>query len=297
MNWFSNLKAGLKKTSNILVGGISKIFTHKKLNKITIEELEDLLLTTDMGIEAASQISLELSKQKFAKDVSTTEVREFLCSNIEEILTPISKPLLIGKERPYVIMVCGVNGNGKTTTIGKLATQFHNQGYKIAVAACDTFRAAAVEQLEIWVSSICEFISGQGDPASIAYKAYVEAKQKSADILLIDTAGRLHNNENLMNELQKCHRVLKKIDELAPHEIILILDATTGQNAYAQIAKFNAMLNLTGMIITKLDSTAKGGILIGIAKKYSLPIYAIGVGEKVEDLLPFNPKDFASAII
>jgi len=293
----------LEKTSKTLTSKIGNIFAKKKLDDSTLEEFEDLLLINDIGIEAVDEIISDLKKEKFSKEVEATEIKEFLAKYIEKILTPCQKKLDFESDhKPKVIIFNGVNGSGKTTTIGKIAKQLISQKKKVVIAACDTFRAAAVEQLEVWADRAhCQIIKadkeGQ-DPASVAYKAFDEAKKSQAEILLIDTAGRLQNKQNLMDELKKINNVLRKIDDNDDiYENILVLDSTTGQNAKTQLEAFNEITNITGLIMTKLDGSSKGGILIALAKKFNKPIYAIGVGEKIEDLQEFSAKDFANSLM
>jgi fused signal recognition particle receptor len=303
MSWIKSIKDKFVKTSNALSDGISKIFTGKiKLDGEKLQELEDFLLMSDMGHEIASDFIKNLKAKKFEHDISFDEIKNLLKEEIANILITNEKPLDINKhqKKPVVLMLCGVNGNGKTTTAGKLAMQFKNKNLKVMLGACDTFRAAAVEQLQEWGKRVgCSVITGDqnADPASVGYRAFVEAKEQDVDILILDTAGRLHNKTNLMDELQKCVRVLQKIDSAAPHEIIMVVDSTTGQNAYNQISTFKQIVAITGLIFTKLDSTAKGGVVVGATKKYNIPVYAVGVGERIEDLLEFNAKDFAKSII
>jgi fused signal recognition particle receptor len=302
MSWFKSIKEKLSKTSSAIASGITSIFSSKKkLDSETLEEFEDMLLMTDMGPEIASELVKKLKDTKFNLEVTSDYVREFLQSQILEVLEKSEKKLqLDNSKKPTVIMLCGVNGNGKTTTAGKLAMQFRNNGLSVMLGACDTFRAAAVEQLQEWGEKVqCKVVVGNenSDPASVGFRAFQEAIDLGIDVLILDTAGRLHNKTDLMNELQKCVRVLKKLDESAPHEIIMIVDSTTGQNAYSQIATFNSMVNITGLIFTKLDSSAKGGIVVGAARKYNIPIYGIGLGEKVEDLREFNSKEFVEALL
>lgn len=299
--WSSRLKAGLSKSSNKINDGLKDILIRKKLDEQTIEELEELLITSDMGAVTAAKIASDLARHKFEKDISVLEVKTVISQKIAEILKPVAKPLIINeKNRPHVLLVCGVNGSGKTTTIGKLAEEWQSEGKKVMLAACDTFRAAAIEQLEVWaVRSSCAFVKGElhSDPASVAYKAYEQAKAENADILIIDTAGRLQNKKNLMEQLSKVIRVIKKIDENAPHDTVIVLDATTGQNANSQVKTFKEIVDITGIIITKLDGTAKGGVLVSLAKQFGLPIHAIGVGESASDLKPFNAKSFADNLV
>ena len=299
MSWFSRLKSGLTKTTTTITEGITKVFTHKTLDQDALDELEESLIRADVGVSASSEIIAALSKDKFNKQASEEEIKEFLSDKIQSILAATAKPLE-KNQGLQVILVCGVNGNGKTTTIGKLASKYKAQGKKVLMAACDTFRAAAMDQLKVWAERVgCEIVVGaeNSDPASVAFKAMEKAGAEGVDILLIDTAGRLHNKANLMEELAKIIRVIKKIDETAPHDTVLVLDATTGQNALMQVETFKEIVNISGLILTKLDGTAKGGIIVAIAKKFNMPIHYIGVGETIEDLDAFNPRDFARALL
>ena len=301
MSFFAKLKAGLSKSSAKVSGGITDIFTKKKLEAASIEELEELLIEADMGASVAANLCAELSKQRFDKDTSPELVREFLAGEIAKLLQPVAKPLAIDSaKKPEVILVVGVNGNGKTTTIGKLASKFKADGKKVMLAAGDTFRAAAVEQLQVWGErSKIPVVTGafESDPASVAYAAVERAKAEGVDVLMIDTAGRLHNKKNLMDELQKMIKVIKKLDESAPHHVILVLDATTGQNAISQMQAFKEMVAVSGLIVTKLDGTAKGGIVVALAQQFGVSIHAIGVGEAIEDLDAFEPTDFARNLL
>jgi fused signal recognition particle receptor len=302
MNFLSRLKAGLTKSSGKISGGITGIFTKRKLDSTSVEELEELLIEADMGAATAAELTAALSKERFDKDISPEEVRTFLAGEVEKILAPFAIPLQIttNNQQPTTILVVGVNGNGKTTTIGKLAHQFKGQGLKVMLAAADTFRAAAVEQLMVWGErSGMQVITGpqNSDPASVAFRAYEEAKQQGMDVLMVDTAGRLQNKSNLMQELQKISGVLKKIDPAAPHHVLQVLDATTGQNAISQVQTFKELIGVTGLIVTKLDGTAKGGIIVALAKQFKLPIHAIGVGEGIEDLDSFKAADFAKSLL
>lgn len=301
MGWFSKLKQGLQKSSSKLTTGIKEIFTHRKVDQDTLDELEELLITTDMGPHVAMQFIDVLAKKRFGKETTTEEIQQDIAEEIEKLLDPVAKKLEVDRSKsPYIIMVSGVNGTGKTTTIGKLANYYGQQGLKVMVAACDTFRAAAVEQLKVWSErSGCLIYSGKenADPASVAFDAIEQAKQENCDLIFIDTAGRLHNREDLMASLQKMRRVIGKHDEVAPHATLLILDATTGQNAIQQTQIFQDIIQIDGLIMTKLDGTAKGGILVALAEKFSLPIYAIGVGEQMDDLQPFQAKDFAQSLV
>ena len=299
MSWFSRLKSGLTKTTTTITEGITKVFTHKALDQDALDELEESLIRADVGVAASSEIIAALSKDKFNKQASEEEIKEFLSEKIQSILVATAKPLEKNQSL-QVILVCGVNGNGKTTTIGKLASKYQAQGKKVLMAACDTFRAAAMDQLKVWSERVgCEIVVGaeNSDPASVAFKAMEKARAEGVDVLLIDTAGRLHNKANLMEELAKIIRVIKKIDDTAPHDTVLVLDSTTGQNALMQVETFKEIVNISGLILTKLDGTAKGGIIVAIAKKFNMPIHYIGVGETIEDLDEFNPRDFARALL
>lgn len=299
--WVSKLKSGLGKSSSKLNEGIKDIFVRRKLDDETLEELEDLLIMSDLGIETATLVCSNLAKNKFDKEVSPEEIKEELSKVIEGILADVAIPLEItGEHKPQVILMCGVNGTGKTTTIGKLASSWKNEGKSVMIAACDTFRAAAVEQLEVWAErSDCPIIKGKEgvDPASVAYEAYEKARAEKTDVLLIDTAGRLQNKKNLMEQLTKIVKVIKNIDESAPHNSLIVLDATTGQNANSQVKVFGEMVNLNGIIVTKLDGTAKGGVVVSLAKQFGLPIHAIGVGEGIDHLRPFDAKSFADGLV
>ncbi len=298
MSWFERLKKGLSKTSGNITSSITGIFTTKKLDEQTLEELEELLIMSDMGVKVSSSIIQSLKKDKFQKDVTDLEIKTYLADKISSILSPYVKKLEFN-HKPQVILVCGVNGSGKTTTIGKIANKLKQEGKTVLLAACDTFRAAADLQLRIWAERAnCELISGEqgSDPASIAYKALEKAINEKIDVLLIDTAGRLQNKKNLMDELAKIIKVIKKLEPEAPHDLLLVLDACIGQNSISQVEVFKEIVNITGLIITKLDGTAKAGILVAIAQKFALPIYLIGVGEKIEDLDQFDAKSFSDSL-
>ncbi|MEI9898773.1 MAG: signal recognition particle-docking protein FtsY [Hyphomicrobium sp.] len=299
-SWLSRLKQGLGKTSAKLTDGITGLFTKKKLGAATLDDLEDLLIESDLGVATAENIIATLRKGRFDKDISADDVREVLKSEVERVLAPVARPLVVdGKHKPHVILMVGVNGTGKTTTIGKLAAQFRAQGKKVMMAAGDTFRAAAIEQLRIWGERTgAEVVSGAAgaDAAGLVYDAYARALEEGVDVLLVDTAGRLQNKEGLMEELSKVVRVLRKLDPTAPHTVLLVLDATTGQNALSQVDVFRERAGVTGLVMTKLDGTARGGILVAISAKHGLPVHAIGVGEGVDDLQPFDAGEFAQAI-
>lgn len=301
VGWFGRLKQGLKKSSSALTEGIAGIFTKKRLDASTLEELEDLLIMSDLGVAVSARVCERLSKNRFDKQISAEEVQVALAEEIGDIMQDVAVPLSVsGKNTPHVILMVGVNGAGKTTTIGKLAKQFKNQGKSVMLAAGDTFRAAAIEQLQVWGErNDVPVVSGvEGcDAAGLAYDAIQKARDTNTDILMIDTAGRLQNKSYLMDELKKIIRVIKKFDETAPHDTVLILDATTGQNAVLQTEVFLEMAGISGIIMTKLDGTARGGVLVACAEKFKLPIHAIGVGETIDDLQPFDPNDFSKMLV
>lgn len=300
-SWFSRLKEGLSASSNKVVSGITGIFTEKRLDEETLEQLEDLLISSDLGVNVASRLIKTLSEHKFDKQVSDREVRETFAKDIELILEPVAKPILIEQSlKPHVILVCGVNGSGKTTTIGKLAQQWKAEGKSVCLAAGDTFRAAAIEQLKVWGerTQTPVIIQPQGtDPAAVAYDAVKKSIDDNHDVLIIDTAGRLQNRAELMDELAKIVRVIQKTLPEAPHNCLLVLDGTVGQNAHSQVATFKEMVNVTGLIVTKLDGSARGGIIVALAEKFALPVHAVGVGEAIEDLRAFDPKIFAQSLM
>ena len=282
-------------------GGITAIFTNRKLDDEALEELEDLLITSDMGVSVSTKLITDLSKSRFDKEISAQEVKEVLATQIAGSLEPVARPLVINtNHKPHVVLMVGVNGAGKTTTIGKLAQKYIGEGKTVMMAAGDTFRAAAIEQLKVWGERVGSKVISRdqgSDPAGLAFDAIAEAKKEGVDVLLFDTAGRLHNKTELMAELQKVIRVIKKQDETAPHDTVLILDATTGQNAINQVATFKELVDITGLIVTKLDGSARGGVVVGLAEKFGLPVHAIGVGETADDLQPFEPKAFAEALV
>lgn len=300
-SWLKRLTDGLKRTSSVLSGGIGDIFTKRRLDQAALDDLMDLLITADLGVAVASRLTERLARERFGKDVSAAEVREALSDQIAEILAPVARPLAIDcAHRPHVILMAGVNGAGKTTTIGKLARQFRDEGKSVMLAAGDTFRAAAVEQLQIWGARVgAEVVTTKtgGDPAGLAYEAMERARGGNIDVLLIDTAGRLQNREELMAELAKIVRVIGRKDETAPHDTILVLDGSTGQNALRQVEIFGAIARISGLVMTKLDGSAKGGVLVAVADRFGLPVHAIGVGEAVEDLRPFDARAFARALV
>jgi fused signal recognition particle receptor len=300
VGWFQKLKAGLGKTSAKLSDGISGLFTKRRLDVSTLDDLEDLLIQSDIGIAMAGRITSAISKGRFDKGITADDVRSILSSEVERVLQPVAKPLEIDTARkPHVVMMVGVNGTGKTTTIGKLAAKLKREGKSVVLAAGDTFRAAAIDQLKVWGERTgCPVVARSvgSDSAGLAFDALKEAQAAGADVLLLDTAGRLQNKQALMEELEKVVRVLKKLDSTAPHDVVLVLDATTGQNALGQVEVFRDRAGVTGLVMTKLDGTARGGILVAIAEKFGLPVHAVGVGEGVDDLQSFEARDFARAI-
>ena len=299
--WLARLRGGLSRSSDKITSGLADVFTKRKLDDESLAALEDVLIAADLGPATAAKLVADFGKTRFGKDVREQETREALAAQIADILSPCAKPLARDPtKKPFVILVVGVNGAGKTTSIGKMAARYAQQGLKVMIAAGDTFRAAAIEQLMIWGHrAACEVITApQGrDSAALVFQALEHARAEKADVLLIDTAGRLHNKKDLMAELSKISRVLKKLDDTAPHATVLVLDATTGQNAFAQVKTFGEMTDVTGLIVTKLDGSAKGGVLVGLADQFKLPVYAIGVGEGIEDHQPFDAQDFARSLM
>ncbi|PKP76856.1 MAG: signal recognition particle-docking protein FtsY [Alphaproteobacteria bacterium HGW-Alphaproteobacteria-3] len=294
------MKEGLTRSTKTLSDGIAGIFTKKKLDAATLEELEELLISADLGLDAAAAVTEAVGKDRYNKEVSPEEIREILAGEIAAVLKPVEKPLVIdATKKPFVILMTGVNGAGKTTTIGKIGAKLKAEGKSVMLAAGDTFRAAAVEQLKVWGERIgapvCATKIG-GDAAGLAYEALARAKDEGADVLMIDTAGRLQNKADLMAELEKVIRVIRKLDPETPHATLLVLDATTGQNAVNQVEIFGQVAGITGLVMTKLDGTARGGILVAIAKKFGLPVHLIGVGEGIDDLQTFNAEAYARAI-
>jgi fused signal recognition particle receptor len=299
--WLSRLKKGLSRTSAKLVDPITTAFTKRRLDEQALEELEELLIGADLGASLASRLTARFSHTRFNKEVDADEVRSALAQEIEKLLEPVAKPFSVNPElKPHVVLVCGVNGSGKTTSIGKLATHLKAQGSSVMMAAADTFRAAATEQLQIWgerTGSPVIAAAPGADAAGLAYDAFVQAKDAGVDVLLIDTAGRLQNNTDLMAELEKIIRVIRKLDENAPHDCLLVLDATVGQNAHSQVEIFKKLVDISGLMITKLDGTARGGVVVALAEKFGLPVHAVGVGEGAEDMRPFEAKAFARSLM
>ena len=299
-SWWQRLSGGLARTSASLGATLSDLVTKRRLDASMIEEIADALIRADLGPEAASRIASAIGEGRYDKTIAPDEVKAILAAEVEKSLSPSAQPLIIdAAQRPFVILVVGVNGSGKTTTIGKLAAKLRGEGRKVMLAAGDTFRAAAIDQLRIWGERAGAAVIARepgADAAGLVFDAITAAKTEGVDALLIDTAGRLQNKAVLMEELEKIIRVTKKVDPAAPHAVLLVLDATVGQNALSQVEVFQKTAGVTGLAMTKLDGTARGGILVAVAEKFGLPIHFIGVGEKIEDLAPFSAKDFARAI-
>ncbi len=279
--------------------GDTQVVVRRTLDDDMLEQLEELLIASDMGVDTALRVTANMAEGRFGRKLSTQEIKQLLAQEVTRVMEPVAKPLPIYPKRPQVVLVVGVNGSGKTTTIGKLASQFKSAGKKVVIAAGDTFRAAAVEQLQVWGdrAGVPVLTAPEGsDPASLAFDALTRAQNEGADLLMIDTAGRLQNRADLMEELAKIVRVIRKVDDTAPHNTLLVLDATTGQNALSQVETFRKLADVSGLVMTKLDGTAKGGVLVALADKFGLPIHAIGVGEQIDDLAPFDPEEFAAAL-
>ena len=298
-SWWQRLSGGLRRTSSSIGGAISDLVSKRKLDTAMLDELEEMLIRADLGVDVAAKVAAAIGEGRYDKSVTPDEVKSILAAEVEKVLAPVAKPLVIGDARPFVILVAGVNGSGKTTTIGKLAARFRSQGRKVMLAAGDTFRAAAIDQLKIWGERAGAPVVARepgSDAASLVFEALTAARERGADILLVDTAGRLQNKAALMDELEKIVRVMKKVDAAAPHAVLLVLDATVGQNALSQVEIFQKVAGVTGLVMTKLDGTARGGILVALAAKFGLPVHFIGIGEGVDDLAPFAARDFARAI-
>ena len=298
-SWWNRLSSGLKRTSSSLGSAIADLVTKRKLDAAAIEELEHELIRADLGPEFAGRMAAVLSEGRFDKAIAPDEVKAVLAGEIEKVLGPVAKPLEV-TAKPFIVLVAGVNGSGKTTTIGKLAARFRNEGKSVMLVAGDTFRAAAIDQLKIWgerTGATVKASTPGADAASLAFDALAAAKTQGVDIVLVDTAGRLQNRSELMGELEKMVRVMRKVEPTAPHAVLLVLDATVGQNALSQVDIFGKVAGVTGLVMTKLDGTARGGILVAIAARFGLPVHFVGVGEGVEDLSPFTARDFARAIV
>ena len=299
-SWWRRLCSGLKRTSSSIGTAVADLVVRRKLDRAMLDDIEDVLLRADLGTEVAAKISDAVGHGRYDKSISADEVKAVVASEVEKVLAPVAQPLAVDPaQKPFVILMVGVNGSGKTTTTGKLASRFAAEGRKVMLAAGDTFRAAAIDQLKVWGERTGAPVIARpqgSDAAGLAFDALTEARAEHADVLLIDTAGRLQNKAELMNELEKVVRVMRKVDATAPHAVLLVLDATVGQNALSQVEAFHRVAGVTGLVMTKLDGTARGGILVALAQKYKLPVHFIGVGEGVDDLSPFTAGDFARAI-
>jgi fused signal recognition particle receptor len=299
-SFFQRMKEGLSRSTRTISDGITGIFTRKKLDAATLDELEELLIAADLGLDTAAAITEAVGRDRHDKEISPEDIRRIVAGEIARVLAPVAKPLTIdAAKKPFVILMVGVNGSGKTTTIGKIGASLKREGRSVMLAAGDTFRAAAVEQLKVWGERIgAPVVTTKvgGDAAGLAYEALARARDEKTDVLLIDTAGRLQNKADLMAELEKILRVIRKLDPEAPHATLLVLDATTGQNAVNQVDIFGRTANVTGLVMTKLDGTARGGILVAIAQRFGLPVHMIGIGEGIDDLQPFEADAFARAI-
>ena len=298
-NWWQRLSGGLKRTSTSIGGAITDLVAKRRLDQAMLDEIEDVLIRADLGLDCAARIAAAVGQGRYDKSITADEVKAVLAEEVEKILAPVAKPLAIDAAKPVVVLVVGVNGSGKTTTIGKLAARARAHGHSVMLAAGDTFRAAAIDQLKVWGERSGAAVVARApgaDAAGLAFDALTEARAKGMDALLVDTAGRLQNKAALMDELEKIVRVMKKVEPAAPQSVLLVLDATVGQNALAQVEVFKEVAGVTGLVMTKLDGTARGGILVAIADKYRLPVHFIGVGEAIDDLAPFSAKEFARAI-
>jgi fused signal recognition particle receptor len=299
-SWWQRLSGGLTRSSASIGGAITDLVARRKLDQAMLDEIEEVLIRADLGLDMAARIAAAVGEGRYDKAITPDAVKAVVAAEVEKVLTPVAKPLATGDSRPFIILVVGVNGSGKTTTIGKIAAKLHAEGRTVMLAAGDTFRAAAIDQLKIWGlrtgASVIARAPG-ADAAGLAFEALTEARDKQVDVLLVDTAGRLQNKAALMDELEKIVRVMKKVDATAPHAVLLVLDATVGQNALSQVEIFRKIAGVTGLAMTKLDGTARGGILVAVAAKYGLPVHFIGVGEGTEDLAPFSANDFARALV
>jgi fused signal recognition particle receptor len=299
-SWWQRLSGGLKRTSASIGGAVADLVVKRKLDQEMLDEIEEVLIRADLGLESAANIAAAVGEGRYDKSITPDEVKAVVAAEVEKVLAPVAKPLEIAANKPFVVLVIGVNGSGKTTTIGKLAARLRDEGRSVMLAAGDTFRAAAIDQLSIWGGRSGATVIARApgaDAAGLAFDALAQARGEAIDVLLIDTAGRLQNKAVLMDELEKIVRVIKKLDPTAPHAVLLVLDATVGQNALSQVEVFRNIAGVTGLVMTKLDGTARGGILVAVAAKYGLPVHFVGVGEGVDDLSPFSAKDFARALV
>jgi fused signal recognition particle receptor len=299
-SWWQRLTGGLTRTSASIGGALTDLVAKRRLDEATLEEMEELLIRADLGIDVAARIAAAVGEGRYEKAITPDAVKAVVAAEVEKVLSPVAKPLVVGTSKPFVILVVGVNGSGKTTTIGKIAAKLNAEHRTVMLAAGDTFRAAAIDQLTVWGRRTGAPVIARApgaDAAGLAFEALTAARAQGTDVLLVDTAGRLQNKTGLMDELQKIVRVMKKVDETAPHAVLLVLDATVGQNALSQVEVFRDTAGVTGLAMTKLDGTARGGILVAISAKYGLPVHFIGVGEGIEDLAPFSAQDFARAIV
>lgn len=299
--WLGRLRAGLGKSSNKITGAIGGLFGGRKLDQAALDELEEALITADIGVTTSAKLAAAIAKERFDKEVSDDEIRGALADEMTAILEPVAQPLSIDpSHRPYIVLVCGVNGSGKTTTIGKLANRLKADGKSVMLVAGDTFRAAAVEQLGVWGertdSPVVAGTNG-ADAAGLAFGAIERAQSENIDVVLIDTAGRLQNRKDLMAELEKIVRVIKKVEPSAPHATLLVMDSTIGQNAHSQVETFKDMVDVSGLVMTKLDGSARGGVVVGLAEKFGLPVHAVGIGEGIDDLRPFEARAFSRALM
>jgi fused signal recognition particle receptor len=298
-NWWQRLSGGLRRTSASIGGAVADLVAKRKLDQAMLDDIEEVLIRADLGVDSAANIAAAVGEGRYDKSITPEEVKAVVAAEVEKVLAPVAKPLVIAAEKPFVVLVVGVNGSGKTTTIGKLAARLRDEGRSVMLAAGDTFRAAAIDQLSVWGGRSGAPVIARApgaDAAGLAFDALTEARGEAIDVLLIDTAGRLQNKAVLMEELEKIVRVMKKVDPTAPHAVLLVLDATVGQNALSQVEVFRDIAGVTGLVMTKLDGTARGGILVAVAAKFGLPVHFIGVGEGIEDLAPFSARDFARAI-
>jgi len=298
-NWWQRLSGGLKRTSASIGGAVADIVVKRKLDQEMLDQIEEVLIRADLGVDTAARIAAAVGEGRYDKAITSDEVKAVVATEVEKVLTPVAKPLAVDGEKPFVVLVIGVNGSGKTTTIGKLAAKFRAEGRSVLLAAGDTFRAAAIDQLNIWGGRSGATVIARApgaDAAGLAFDALTQARVEEIDVLLVDTAGRLQNKAVLMDELEKIVRVMKKVDPAVPHAVLLVLDATVGQNALSQVEVFRNIAGVTGLVMTKLDGTARGGILVAIAAKFGLPVHFIGVGESIDDLAPFSAREFARAV-